>query len=416
MPKDTKSECLLASLSFSSLFRLADYKLSSTFPPCRGRQAPRQEGQGRAQAVRHSWPPSRHRMLLINFSFLLCSGLSSYMLFSQAMRETVKAENPDVSFGTIGKILGQKWKELSEEDKAPYNQAAVKYVPFTSYRPRPSIANALPILFFSSPGTRSATRARRPSTRSRTRPRPRVVRPRLLPPRRPQRTTRRATRRLGSILSPLSATSLFVPFDKFWPSGPCVALSAVPPSLCPHSISLSRPLGTLALTLSPFFGRGDRRAHPVLCSPCTPTAAARTPPACARDVYASPHCVIQRPVIDVCMRASRMDLTREVALGLASSAWAAGGDCGRSPPPTTISSDLPSTATRHLRSQSGCLGPARPALRLFSDVSRSLSGAFERALLNDQARAGRPAPARLTNAPITDAERDPSIAAGVPTG
>jgi hypothetical protein len=39
------------------------------------------------------------------------------MLFSQAMRETVKAENPDVSFGTIGKILGQKWKELSDADK-----------------------------------------------------------------------------------------------------------------------------------------------------------------------------------------------------------------------------------------------------------------------------------------------------------
>lgn len=42
---------------------------------------------------------------------------SAYLLFSQAIREEVKAANPDASFGEIGKLLGARWSELSEEDK-----------------------------------------------------------------------------------------------------------------------------------------------------------------------------------------------------------------------------------------------------------------------------------------------------------
>lgn len=39
------------------------------------------------------------------------------MFFSQDWRERVKAENPDAGFGEIGKLLGARWKELSEEEK-----------------------------------------------------------------------------------------------------------------------------------------------------------------------------------------------------------------------------------------------------------------------------------------------------------
>ncbi|KAJ2664706.1 Non-histone chromosomal protein 6 [Coemansia sp. RSA 1200] len=46
--------------------------------------------------------------------------LSAYMFFSQANRATVREQNPTVSFGHIGKILGEQWKELSEADKQPY--------------------------------------------------------------------------------------------------------------------------------------------------------------------------------------------------------------------------------------------------------------------------------------------------------
>ncbi|KAI9321336.1 high mobility group box domain-containing protein [Dichotomocladium elegans] len=47
-------------------------------------------------------------------------GLSAYMFFSQEMRQTVKEENPDASFGAIGRILGEKWKAMSEAEKAPF--------------------------------------------------------------------------------------------------------------------------------------------------------------------------------------------------------------------------------------------------------------------------------------------------------
>ncbi|EMR08174.1 hypothetical protein PNEG_03347 [Pneumocystis murina B123] len=44
-------------------------------------------------------------------------GLSAYMFFAQENRELVKTENPDATFGQIGKILGERWKNLSSKDK-----------------------------------------------------------------------------------------------------------------------------------------------------------------------------------------------------------------------------------------------------------------------------------------------------------
>ncbi|WFD02046.1 Non-histone chromosomal protein 6 [Malassezia obtusa] len=46
--------------------------------------------------------------------------LSAYMFFSQDWRERVKAENPDAGFGDVGRLLGTKWKEMSEDEKKPY--------------------------------------------------------------------------------------------------------------------------------------------------------------------------------------------------------------------------------------------------------------------------------------------------------
>ena len=49
---------------------------------------------------------------------------NAYMLFSTAMREAVKAESPGLTLGGVAKALGAKYKELSEEEKAHWQQKA----------------------------------------------------------------------------------------------------------------------------------------------------------------------------------------------------------------------------------------------------------------------------------------------------
>jgi hypothetical protein len=44
--------------------------------------------------------------------------LSSFMMFSQKHREAVKAANPESSFGSLGKLLGDRWKKVSAEEKS----------------------------------------------------------------------------------------------------------------------------------------------------------------------------------------------------------------------------------------------------------------------------------------------------------
>jgi len=57
--------------------------------------------------------------------------LSAFMYFSQEMRSSVKTENPDATFGELGKLLAEKWgntgdkkkwEELAKKDKARYEK------------------------------------------------------------------------------------------------------------------------------------------------------------------------------------------------------------------------------------------------------------------------------------------------------
>ncbi|KAK1926568.1 putative nonhistone protein 6 [Papiliotrema laurentii] len=50
--------------------------------------------------------------------------LSAYMFFVQDWRDRIKSENPDVTFGEVGKLLGAKWKEMSPAEKKPYEDKA----------------------------------------------------------------------------------------------------------------------------------------------------------------------------------------------------------------------------------------------------------------------------------------------------
>jgi len=46
------------------------------------------------------------------------------MFFANDQRDTVREENPGISFGQVGKVLGDKWKALSEKQRTPYEAKA----------------------------------------------------------------------------------------------------------------------------------------------------------------------------------------------------------------------------------------------------------------------------------------------------
>lgn len=46
------------------------------------------------------------------------------MFFANEQRDTVREENPGISFGQVGKVLGDKWKALSEKQRIPYEAKA----------------------------------------------------------------------------------------------------------------------------------------------------------------------------------------------------------------------------------------------------------------------------------------------------
>lgn len=50
--------------------------------------------------------------------------LTAYFFFTQANREQARKENPEMKMTEISKVLGQKWKEVSDEDKKAYEEKA----------------------------------------------------------------------------------------------------------------------------------------------------------------------------------------------------------------------------------------------------------------------------------------------------
>jgi hypothetical protein len=51
-------------------------------------------------------------------------GLSAYMFFANEQRDNVRNENPGIAFGQVGKVLGERWKALSDKQRAPYEAKA----------------------------------------------------------------------------------------------------------------------------------------------------------------------------------------------------------------------------------------------------------------------------------------------------
>jgi len=53
-------------------------------------------------------------------------GLSSFLLYSNANRSRIKEENPEAKFGDIAKLASAEFKELSETDRARWDQLAAE--------------------------------------------------------------------------------------------------------------------------------------------------------------------------------------------------------------------------------------------------------------------------------------------------
>jgi len=51
---------------------------------------------------------------------------TAYQLYADSRRDKVKAENPGASFGELNKIMGEKWKTISDERKAKYVEQAAE--------------------------------------------------------------------------------------------------------------------------------------------------------------------------------------------------------------------------------------------------------------------------------------------------
>ena len=52
--------------------------------------------------------------------------LSGYVHFLNERRESVRGENPDITFSELSKKLAAEWSALPEEEKLKYNEFAKK--------------------------------------------------------------------------------------------------------------------------------------------------------------------------------------------------------------------------------------------------------------------------------------------------
>lgn len=51
---------------------------------------------------------------------------SAYMVYANEQRERVREENPDLTLGRVGKLMGDRWQAMSVEERAPYEAKAAQ--------------------------------------------------------------------------------------------------------------------------------------------------------------------------------------------------------------------------------------------------------------------------------------------------
>ncbi|ODQ68495.1 Non-histone chromosomal protein 6 [Nadsonia fulvescens var. elongata DSM 6958] len=50
--------------------------------------------------------------------------LSAYMFFANDTRDLIRAQNPGIPFGQVGKLLGEKWRMMTADEKEPFEEKA----------------------------------------------------------------------------------------------------------------------------------------------------------------------------------------------------------------------------------------------------------------------------------------------------
>lgn len=74
-------------------------------------------------------PHSSHENVCLGLKLCFCmcpSLVHAYFDRLAYVAAQIKAENPGIAFGEVGKALGQKWKEADAEAKAPFEEQAAK--------------------------------------------------------------------------------------------------------------------------------------------------------------------------------------------------------------------------------------------------------------------------------------------------
>jgi hypothetical protein len=51
---------------------------------------------------------------------------SAYMVYANEQRERFREENPDLTLGRVGKLMGDRWRAMSAEERAPYEARAAQ--------------------------------------------------------------------------------------------------------------------------------------------------------------------------------------------------------------------------------------------------------------------------------------------------
>lgn len=47
------------------------------------------------------------------------------MFFANETRDSVRTDNPGITFGQIGRVLGERWKAMSTDEKVPFEEKAL---------------------------------------------------------------------------------------------------------------------------------------------------------------------------------------------------------------------------------------------------------------------------------------------------